>query len=717
MKLPRLKPLLLGLGVALGALGWAQAAGSQDFVTKYPEQARSLLEKIDLTRPALALIKTAQDRGDLAAACDALLAYYQTNSAGAPFRPIAWNDFKNWDADAMLSGTHTFQNIKGQLPLRSDGFIDWDYIPAGGDLQFPSALTRMGHPGVALRRYHETAERKYLDYVYAQTTDFILAQPIPGGEGREFKNQLGKKNIGWQTLNAALRVRSFVKYFYTLQQVVPRDEAGLLLLLGNINETAAYLKKQGGQGTSNWDSSEMQSLIQVALAFPEFTDAPAWLERGIAQYKNILRDGIYPDGAQEELATHYGVIAMNSVVDTYHLLKQAGVSQLGGFENMIRRQILFYAWTMSPDGTMMTHGDSDNKCGDLRQLMTELAREFEQPEALYIATEGREGVAPKGPASRFFNWSGFTISRNGYDKTSQWSAFNAGPLGTGHTHADQLALQVYNERLILVAPGRYSYSWTGGWIAEYFHATRGQNTVLVDGFDQFIPGWNEDRDGPEAARNRKYFLKSFAPLGENEKVVINPEGDFYRGRTYNGYRKFAGAKMPGDAAHERAVYYKRGQFWVVADRITSTQPRTLEAFWHFHPNCAQVEFLPDGAVVTRDANQGNLLVLPIEGNVKLVGTLYKGQEKPFKQGWFSETFNTKVASYDAVYKVEKAPVRSHFAWLLLPFSGVTPPTAKARMIMQGNVAWIEVVINGETTRCNLPLGESPRLVDPTEVKK
>jgi hypothetical protein len=240
---------------------------------------------------------------------------------------------------------------------------------------------------------------------------------------------------------------------------------------------------------------------------------------------------------------------------------------------------------------------------------------------------------------------------------------------------------------------------------------------MIDGFDQSIPGWNEDRDIPEAERDRKYFLKSTAPLGENEKVVINPEADFYRGRTYNGYRKYAGAKMPGDAAHERAVYYQRDQFWVVVDRITSTQPRTLEAFWHFHPDCRNVEILADGAVVTRDPEEGNLLILPIEGNVKLTGALYKGQEKPVKQGWFSKTFNTKVESYDAVYKVDKAPNRSHFGWLLVPFKGEVPPAATARIIMKDSVAWVEVLINGATKRCNLPFGERPRLVETKESTK
>jgi hypothetical protein len=672
---------------------------------------KSLLEKLDLNYPGMEAVKAARDKGDDKAAGEALLAYFSTNPAGAKFRPINWNDFKNWDAGEMMQDIYSAQNVKAKVPRRADGFLDWNYIPPNGDKEFVAMLSRMTHPGVPLRRFHETGDRKYLDYVYAHIADFILANPVPPDAGPEMKKQLFDKNFGWLTLNSALRMQSFVKFFYALQQVEPRDDDGLLLLLNSIGEHAEYVERFSSRdGGGNWSSSEMERLLQTSIVFPEFKASKSWMDRAIAKFQKILKMDIYPDGAQVELATGYGMHAMNSIAEVYRQLKGAGVGNLEEFENVIRREILFYAWTMDPAGTSLTHGDCDNKRGEAAKPIAQLAREFAVPDALYIATGGAEGTAPEAPPSRFFNWSGFVISRNGFDKSSQWSAFNAGPLGSGHYHADQLALLAYNERLILVAPGRFSYSWSGGWVNEYFHATRGQNTVGLDGFSQYLPGWDQEMDLPAETRDRKYHLKSYEPLGDNEKVVITPESDSFRGRTYNGYRQGKlGKKMPGDAVHERAVRYERGKFWVVVDRITSSQPRKIEAFWHFHPDCEKVEILPDGSVATLDANEGNLLILPIEGSVELEGALFKGQEKPFKQGWFSEVYNKKVPSYDAVYSVKRAPDRSHFGWLLVPFHGDGTPKVRAKLKMNGNSAEVEVEINGETTRCSLPFGEVPKL--------
>ncbi|MFZ4778742.1 MAG: hypothetical protein ACOYM3_25525, partial [Terrimicrobiaceae bacterium] len=72
-------------------------------------------------------------------------------------------------------------------------------------------------------------------------------------------------------------------------------------------------------------------------------------------------------------------------------------------------------------------------------------------------------------------------------------------------------------------------------------------------------------------------------------------------------------------------------------------------------------------------------------------------------------YNKKVPSYDAVYSVKRAPDRSHFGWLLVPFHGDGAPKARAKLKMNGNSAEVEVEINGETTRCSLPFGEVPKL--------
>ena len=717
--------LALGLGLAAGlpvqvhsavvrerpevqAASLAEASARTDAVTS------ALLEQLDLTAPGLDAVRAALAVGDNRAAGSALLAYYQTSLRGAAFRPINWSGLRHGDPDLMLRDIYTFQNIKDTVPRRADGLLDWNHRPKAGDMQFGALFSRMGHLDVPLQRYHETGNRKYLDYIYNNLADFIKGQPVPAldQDSGKLKDACFEKNQVWLTLNAAIRVRAFIKLFYTLQQIEPRQEDKLLLLLNSIAEHNAFIARFGGEGTSNWATTEMESLLQVAVAFPEFKAAPAWVQQASERFQVFLKASIYPDGAQEEMAHGYGFGAMLSFVEVYKQLKLVNVSGLSVFEDSIRQQLRFYAWIMDPAGTLLSHGDTDNRKGELIVQLAPLAREFNVPDALYIATNGKEGIAPDAPSSRFFNWSGFTISRNGYDQTSQWSAFNAGPNGTGHYHADQLALQLYNQRLILVSPGRFTYSATGGWPEGYFTATRGQNTVSVDGYDQYLPNWLQDKDLSDEARNKKYNLRSYAPLGEAEKVVITPESDFYRGRTYRGYRQgLYGARLPGDAVHERAVHYQRGQFWVAVDRITSDRPRTLEAFWHFHPDCEKVELRADGAVATRDAGQGNLLILPIKGNVTLGGALYKGQEKPFKQGWFSAAMNSKVPSTDAIYTVKKAPAEAYFGWLLVPYSGASAPDAKASLSLQGDTAEVVVNINGTTTRCTLPFGGKPQLID------
>ena len=713
---------LLGLIVCLTAQAQAAVNGEPSALAHVATESLAqtdtvmvgLLAQLDLAAPGLDAVRTALAAGDRRAAGTALLAHYTTNSRGTAFRPIDWTLPGKGNADLMLQDVYTFQNIKDTVPRRANGLLDWNHRPKVGDMQYGALFSRMGHLDGPLRRFHETGDRKYLDYIYANLTDFIIGNPAPALDQDPvvLRDECFNKNQVWLTLNAAIRVRAFIKWFYTLQQIEPRQEDKLLLLLKSIGEHNAFIARFGGQETSNWSTTEMESLLQVAVAFPEFKASPAWIQQAADRFHVFLNASIYPDGAQEEMAHGYGFGVMLSFMEVYKQLKLVNVNGLSGFEDSIRQQLRFYAWIMDPAGSLLSHGDTDNRKGELIVKLAPLTREFNVPDALYIATRGQEGVAPGAPSSRFFNWSGFTISRNGYGQASQWSAFHAGPNGTGHYHADLLALQLYNQRLILVSPGRYTYSGTDGWPEGYFSATRGQNTVSVDGFDQYLPNWQQDKNLSFEERNKKYHLRSYAPLGEAEKVVITTESDFYRGRTYGGYRMgFYGPRLPGDAVHERAVHYQRGQFWVAVDRITSNQPRTLEAFWHFHPDCQKVELCADGTVATRDPGQGNLLILPIKGNVNLAGALYKGQEKPFKQGWFSAGMNSKVPSIDAVYTVKKAPAEAYFGWLLVPYSGEQVPATKASLTLRGDNAEVTVEINGKTTRCTLPFGEKPQLTD------
>jgi hypothetical protein len=101
--------------------------------------------------------------------------------------------------------------------------------------------------------------------------------------------------------------------------------------------------------------------------------------------------------------------------------------------------------------------------------------------------------------------------------------------------------------------------------------------------------------------------------------------------------------------------------------------------------------------------------LPIEGNVLLRPELYKGQEKPFIQGWYSDVMNNKIPSYDAVYKVDGAPKHACFGWLVIPFHGNKVPIAHTKLEMDGDTAILKIIIDNKTTQCKLSFGERPTL--------
>ena len=120
------------------------------------------------------------------------------------------------------------------------------------------------------------------------------------------------------------------------------------------------------------------------------------------------------------------------------------------------------------------------------------------------------------------------------------------------------------------------------------------------------------------------------------------------------------------------------------DRIFSDREREIQTFWHFHPDCQNVTINANGAVLSKDPGKGNVIIIPIQGNVVLQGQLAKGRESPEIQGWYSPEFNQWIASSDAVYS-GPVPERGTFGWLIVPFIGTIPPAAEANLLVTFDV--------------------------------
>lgn len=149
-----------------------------------------------------------------------------------------------------------------------------------------------------------------------------------------------------------------------------------------------------------------------------------------------------------------------------------------------------------------------------------------------------------------------------------------------------------------------------------------------------------------------------------------PDHDLARG----SFSAFNG--LEGSCSHTRTVYYKRGQFWVVIDRVTTDRPRTIEALWHWHPSC-EVE-VRDGMALTRNL-RGNLQLIPAGGRQWSVKKI-KGQEDPDIQGWYSEEYNKFEPNPTTVFET-RIGGNSTFVWILYPSEMLETPV-KARIISE-----------------------------------
>src|SRR5690606_23824249 len=120
----------------------------------------------------------------------------------------------------------------------------------------------------------------------------------------------------------------------------------------------------------------------------------------------------------------------------------------------------------------------------------------------------------------------------------------------------------------------------------------------------------------------------------------------------------------GSVRHTRAVFYVRGQFWVVADRIETDRPRTVQALWHWHPD-SKVEARENG-VVSTDHQKGNLTIIPV-GTDDWEVEMVKGAENP-PQGWYSERYNHAVPAPVSIYNTD-IKEKTTFVWILYPSEG------------------------------------------------
>ncbi|SHN02543.1 Heparinase II/III-like protein [Cyclobacterium lianum] len=646
---------------------WQAIQTAEDLYQAYPETVRGIFDHLDLSRSGLNMVEAAVAQDKWVEAAEKLLDYYENSANGLSLRkelPASPTSQRVAAADTILQDIFTIQNVRGKVPVLPDGHRDWYYKGPNNDREWAWLSNRHSQLMQVMHAYFETGNPRYAEYMDLFLRDFIIkSMPYPGEKGT---------GSIWRGLEVAARAKAWSRVFYGMLDSEYLSPATRLLILSSLPDHAHY--SRNFHGGNNWLTMEISALATIAAYFPEFKKSDEWLDYAVESMVESMKDQVYPDGVQTELASHYHNVSMHNFELFQSLCKEAGRELPDYFTSTIKDMYAYIAHAVRPDGHRLLNNDGDR--GSDRELILQGAEKFNQADWIFIATNGEKGSAPESGPSYFFPWAGHLISRSGFDPEAHWSFFDVGPWGSGHQHNDKLHLSLAAfGKDFLVDAGRFAYT---GAVAEkfrpYARSSRGHNLLLIDDKGQ-LPGPTHAVE----ALDQKY-------------VKIAADFDY----ASQSFDQFEG--MESQVTHIRSLFYVRDEFWVVVDRVLTGQARKLTALWHWHPD---ITLSQNEKMVTGEQGGDKLSIVPVGNQRDHEVRMIRGQEEPDIQGWYSPEYNLYEPNSVSAYEIATNNSKN-LVWLLVPHRG-DESLPDARILSENeNRVKLEIVRENQKWQLTIP---------------
>ena len=602
----------------------------------YPDLVEGLFSQLDLTPTELSDVSAAVSQNDYPQACKALLEYYKNGTSGSWLRkpPVPSGTGTVAEAEAIVNDDlFDFQNAPAVVPRTEAGGLDWTYRGPLNDIEWAFYLNRLNHiTNVLLPAYRDTGNIRYAKRIDEDIRDWVLHCPYSGSP----------YNPQWRGLEAAFRTYLWLDVFYELMDDNQLSDSTKILILTSLPDHADYLQTYHQAGT-NWIVMEMRGLATVGVGWPEYTSSGTWSNYAFNTIEPQIEAQVLADGAHYELTSSYHRVSLVHFEGIAELARQSGRTLAQIYNDRLEQMWNYAAMTVRPDGFSPLNNDCDRE--DRHDFITDASSVYSRPDWLYVITNGAQGTQPAGEASVFFPWAGQLISRSGWDANAHWSFFDFGPYGANHYHRDKLhfSASAYG-RDILVDGGRFSYQGEmAATYRDYAVGTASHNVVRIVGTDQGLDD----------------YVNTAAQTDDCE---ITAGYDFAKGTQTGGY-----TNTDGVAENTRMVRYERGKYWIIVDRFATDRSMSIEAMWHYHPDCTVAA---DGLEVTsNDAGEGNIRIVPVGSSVNWSLDIVQGQLTPKVQGWYSPEYGIAQASPAVIYSADISD-DAVFAWLIVPGQGM-----------------------------------------------
>ncbi len=571
---------------------------------------------LDLGLPGLEQVKEAVANEDWATAKSAFAQYFRSRETPRWFidwreKPQPQTPRPNTDnADKAMDHQWRWQSRWFDLGERIDWSSNQMTEGESATVEWNASLNRHFHFSALADAYVNTGEDKYAAEIVAQMLGWIEDCPM-------LLDASGNSpyHYAWETLNTAVRAGdTWPNALYKILASPAVTDDALCLILRSLVEQARHLDRWPTR-TGNWLTAESKAVYIVGVLLPEFQDAATWRKNGIDRLYMQLREQVYPDGLEYELAIGYNNWVLRNFAEVLELAKLNGrMDELPeDYLSLMESMYDYQAYASMPNGIVPGLNDA-NGASPVRYLRQGYKYFPHRKDFLWVATRGEEGEIPDR-TSVSFPYSGHYVTRSGWDEDARYLLFDAGPFGSGHQHEDKLhvILHAYGRQLLLDA-GNYMYDHSR-W-RRYVLSTRGHNTIRVDGQDQ-----NHRR-----ARETWISPMPFQPL--DNVWVSEPDFDYAVGRYQAGYGKDRAIKVE----HTRAILFVKPDYWLIVDTLQSQDDEEHEYESLFHLGAEEAVIDEASKVVITQNSDANLALYPLITE-DLAVEVVKGVEDEPVQGW------------------------------------------------------------------------------------
>ena len=372
-----------------------------------------------------------------------------------------------------------------QIPVVFEGEIDWLRQP-GDDPEFIYAFNRMRFWICLGQAYALTGDEKYAKCFTKQLMHWIRTVPF------------SPESKAWRTIETGIRMEHWCKAIQYFRSSPYLTDEVIDAFVASVTEHAEYIMSVWNSYNllSNWGILANHGLFVASLVLPQSARTEAWRKTAIERLVQEAEIQIYDDGVHWEQSAMYHNEVLHCMLDVVLLAKRLSVALPESFVERIHKAALYSALMQKPDGSEPMSGDSDDI--DQRDLTEKSAYIFSDPvirgfgedhmtfDALWDcgsdAAAEYEEMDIKTPSAKLFSFpdSGHVV----YRSAGTYLSFKDGPIGAGHSHADQTHIDLcIDGEDVLIDPGRYTYVDKSD--RYEFKDSHAHNIVTIDGADSY----------------------------------------------------------------------------------------------------------------------------------------------------------------------------------------------------------------------------------------